>query len=56
MHVDHFNARWTWLLCFFGASACFAQNADSAKRKEAVAIIGGETIYEADLTPLFKRS
>jgi protein-disulfide isomerase len=46
-----FYARWALLICFFVASACLAQSPDSAKRKEAVAIVGGETIYEVDLVP-----
>jgi protein-disulfide isomerase len=51
MRAYKFYANWRWLIFFFGGAACFAQNADSAKRNEAVAIVGGETIYEADLLP-----
>ncbi len=51
MNVGALYARWTWLLCFFTCAACFAQNADSVRHDEAVAIVGGETIREADLLP-----
>jgi protein-disulfide isomerase len=51
MNVGALYARWTWLLCFFTCAACFAQNADSVRHDETVAIVGGETIREADLLP-----
>lgn len=51
MRAGFFHARRTCLICIFGALACFAQNPDPLKRNEAVAIVGGETIYESDLLP-----
>lgn len=44
------QSRWASLFYFFLAAACFAQNPEP-KRKEPVAIVGGQTIYEDDLIP-----
>lgn len=44
-----------WLLavaCLWLAPACPAQTAAPAERKRAVAVVGGEYIYEEDLLPL----
>jgi protein-disulfide isomerase len=51
MRIDLFTARLAPLILFSSVATCFAQNAGSAKPKEAVAIAGGEAIYDDDLLP-----
>jgi protein-disulfide isomerase len=47
------NSRWLMAAaCLWLASSCPAQTAAPAEQKRAVAVVGGEYIYEEDLLPL----
>lgn len=43
--------RLVCLTCLSFAPACFAQNGESMKHNDVVAIVAGERIYESDLVP-----
>ena len=38
--------------CFLGSAVALAQDADAAMPKATVATVGGEPIYDWDLTPV----
>src|SRR5216683_5774350 len=45
----HFRVTLLFCMSAFLAATCVAQNADTPKPKQAVATVGDQTIYDADL-------